>query len=183
MSRSSKSGRPSKAAQSLTRQSILHAALPLVQEHGIDAISFRLLAERLGVTAMAVKYHAGSQKELLAALVDLAFADTLGGIEASEPTGRMRIILEAYCERALTNANLLRAVLEDTSLMCEEMHSITKMLRIEAEALGEQDDVLIFLLVDYTHGWVLSASCGKDNPLTMKDYLSGLDWILNRLKK
>ncbi|HAT86329.1 MAG TPA: TetR/AcrR family transcriptional regulator [Rhizobiales bacterium] len=180
MSRSINPGRPSKAAQSLTKQGILHTALPLVQEYGIEAISFRLLAERLGVTAMAVKYHAGSRKELLAGLVDMAFANTLVRTEASEPTDRVRIILQTYCARALINANLLRAVLEDTSLMCEEMHTITNLLRAEAQALGEQDDVLVFLLVDYTHGWVLSASCGEDNPLTMTDYLSGLDWILKR---
>mgnify|MGYP000645718592 CR=1 FL=1 len=45
---------------------------PIAQKRGADALSFRLLAERLKVTPMAVAYHSGSKHALLADLVGLA---------------------------------------------------------------------------------------------------------------
>ena len=74
MTKASSPGRPPKAAQRLSKQLILKTALPIGQDKGVDALSFRMLADRLGVTPMAVAYHAGSKKQLLSDLVEHAFA-------------------------------------------------------------------------------------------------------------
>lgn len=182
MTKSSPVGRPTKSTQSLSKPIILRTALPIFQEQGANALSFRLLAEKLKVTPMAVTYHTGNKRQLLADLVDLAFKDTLPDIADENPYGKSRAILLAYCERALLNANLLRAVLEDVSLMSQDLVQISNELRTCTQQLthGDANNVLLYLLIDYTHGFVFSATSGKNNPLTIKDYECGIEWILVR---
>lgn len=180
MTTPSSPGRPPKTAQQLSKQLILRTALPILQKSGVDALSFRVIADELGVTPMAVTYHTGSKKELLSDLVALAFANTLKGASGDTPLQKARNILATYCKRALENANLLRAILEDVSLMSDELYQITAELKSNTQKLenGDDGDVLVHLLIDYTHGFVLSASSGENNPLTFDGFLKGVDWVL-----
>lgn len=183
MTKAQGAGRPRNSDSKLTKQSIIAAALPIVQQHGVDALSFRALADQLGVTPMAVTYHSGSKTELLADLVEAAFKDALGEIGGRTATERARLILVRYCTCALQNAHILRAVLNDTSIMGPSLYRITETLSQNTRALndGDNGDVLLHLLIDYTHGFVLSATANNDNPLTINDYLHGLDWVLDRV--
>lgn len=176
-------GRPRKSDQALSKQAVIAAALPIVQKGGVDALSFRVLADQLGVTPMAVTYHTGGKKKLLADLVEAAFAGTLSECEGGNAAQRARLILSQYCARALINAHLLRAVLADQSLMGPALVQITEDLSSVTKTLNDEDegDVLLHLLVDYTHGFVLSATANDKNLLTTDDFLRGLDWILSRV--
>ncbi|QFT48993.1 Transcriptional regulator, TetR family (plasmid) [Roseivivax sp. THAF40] len=178
-------GRPRKSDQTLSKQAVIAAALPIVQKEGVDALSFRALAEQLGVTPMAVTYHSGGKKELLADLVEAAFDGTLEDRDGGNIAQQARLILSQYCARALVNAHLLRAVLADLSLMGPALVQITEKLGEFTKELndGDEGDVLLHLLVDYTHGFVLSATANGENPLTTDDFLRGLDWILDRADK
>ena len=182
MTKAQGAGRPRKSDSKLSKQSIIAVALPIVQRDGVDALSFRALADQLGVTPMAVTYHSGSKTKLLADLVEAAFKDALGEIAGQTATERARLILARYCKCAMRNAHLLRAVLGDTSLMGPALHQITETLSQNTKALddGDEGDVLLHLLVDYTHGFVLSATASDDNPLSPDDFLRGLNWILDR---
>ncbi len=182
MTTSSPVGRPAKSTQRLSKPIILETALPIVQKQGADALSFRLLAEKLKATPMAVTYHTGNKRQLLADLVRLAFKDTLSDIADRSPTQKAHGILLAYCQRALLNANLLRVVLEDVSFMSEDLIRITDELQACTQQIdnGDADNVLLYLLIDYTHGFVFSATNSESNPLTIKDYLPGIEWILAR---
>ncbi|MFY2822543.1 TetR/AcrR family transcriptional regulator [Ruegeria sp. MALMAid1280] len=177
-------GRPKKSEERLSKQLILQTALPIVQKQGADALSFRVLANKLKVTPMAIAYHSGSKRKLLADLVELAFANSLQSIVEKEASATARTILEAYYRRALPNANLLRAVLEDVTLISKDLLDITDKLRACTRELdgGDKNDVLLHLLVDYTHGFVLSASSGENNRLTIDDFLRGIDWVLARAR-
>src|SRR5215470_8392583 len=59
-------GRPPK----LDRDAVLDIAARLLDEEGVEAVSMRRLATRLGVSAMALYRHVGNHDELLLALVD-----------------------------------------------------------------------------------------------------------------
>ena len=176
-------GRPPKSSQRLTKQLILQTALPIVREQGADALTFRVLADRLKVTPMAVTYHTGSKHELLADLVGLAFQNTLKDVSGGCPKTKARRILSAYFRRAVLNANLLRAILADVSLLSGDLIEISNELRACTQQLdqGDQNDVLLHLLIDYTHGFVLAASSGERNRLTSDDFLRGVDWVLARV--
>jgi AcrR family transcriptional regulator len=57
--------------QPLTRERILRAALELADAEGIEALSMRRLASRLGVEAMTLYYHVRNKRELLDGIMDL----------------------------------------------------------------------------------------------------------------
>ena len=57
------------------RQEILDAALALADEGGLDAVSMRAVAQRVGVTAMALYPHFSGKAALLDGLVGRVLAD------------------------------------------------------------------------------------------------------------
>ncbi len=174
-------GRPSKENQKLSEQLVLQTALSLMTEGGVEAVSFRKLAEALDATPMAVKYHVGNKQEMLKSLVKLAFSGVADGGAGHTPLERLRNALASYCDRALEHANLVRCMLGDTSLMSRDIVQLTDNLRQDTRRLnnGDENDVMLNLLVDYTHGFVFAAmSASPDNCPTVEGYLRSLDWVL-----
>ena len=160
-----------------------------MQAGGIEAISFRRLSEHLGVTPMAVKYHVGDQRQMLAALIDIAFAGTLpdtltetkADTLAETPTEQLRQILLSYVTRALDNGELLRCMLQDPALMSAEIVNITAAIRSRTRQLnhGDPQDVMLNLLVDYSHGFLFSVlAAPPDNRPSPQDFRRSLDWLL-----
>lgn len=56
--------------RALAREQIVTAALELLNEVGLDALSTRRLAERLGVRVGALYWHVAGKRDLLAAMAD-----------------------------------------------------------------------------------------------------------------
>ena len=67
----------------LTRERILEAALGLVDEQGIEALSMRRLAQVLGFEAMSLYNHVANKDDLLDGILDLVLAE----IEPPSPDG------------------------------------------------------------------------------------------------
>ena len=71
---------PDTTRRPLTRDSILSAALELVDTEGLDALTMRALGARLGVEAMSVYHHLPSKQAVIDGIVDLVWAEvTLTG--------------------------------------------------------------------------------------------------------
>lgn len=66
----------------LTRAAVLAGAVALADEIGVEPLTIRRLAERLGVKPMAIYHHVASKDEILDGMVDLVFAEI-----ALPPTG------------------------------------------------------------------------------------------------
>jgi AcrR family transcriptional regulator len=64
-------GRPAR----IRRDQILRAALDLADERGLEALTMRALAERLGAKAMSLYRHFRDKDDLLDGLVDLVYAE------------------------------------------------------------------------------------------------------------
>ncbi|WP_448223141.1 TetR/AcrR family transcriptional regulator [Gordonia iterans] len=64
-------GRPPK----VSREQVVDAAITLADTGGLAAASMRAVARELGVGAMTLYTHVGSQRELIDAMVDRAYAD------------------------------------------------------------------------------------------------------------
>ena len=89
------------------RRLILDQALALVDEHGLAAMSMRAVAERVGLTSMALYPYVGGKDALLDGLVDLLNAE-LGTAYGADPAGigwqhRLRALGRAV--RALAHAH------------------------------------------------------------------------------
>src|SRR3954447_7655253 len=59
----------------INREAVLDATLALAEERGLDAVSMRAVAARLGVTPMALYRHVGDKQGLLDGLVERLLAD------------------------------------------------------------------------------------------------------------
>ncbi|WNM28165.1 TetR family transcriptional regulator [Demequina capsici] len=63
----------------LSRVRVIAEALTLADQAGLDGLSMRALAERLGVVPMALYKHVSNKEELLDALVDAVIAEVAPG--------------------------------------------------------------------------------------------------------
>jgi AcrR family transcriptional regulator len=59
----------------LGEQDIIDAALALIRAHGVDALSMRGLAQKLGVSPMAIYYHVPNKAELLHRVAESLLAE------------------------------------------------------------------------------------------------------------
>lgn len=63
---------PSAHTVRLTRQTVLHEAIALLDAEGFDALTMRRLAERLGVVPMAIYRHVANKEDLIVGVLDVA---------------------------------------------------------------------------------------------------------------
>lgn len=72
----------------LSRDRVLHAAVEVADEAGIEAVTMRNLAHHLGVEAMSLYYHIENKAALLDGVVDVVIAEImteLATIDSPEP--------------------------------------------------------------------------------------------------
>lgn len=82
----------------VTREDIAREALAMLDEEGLDALSMRRLAERLGIGTMTLYGYFRSKDDLLDAAVGAAAAD----FELDPPEGGVRERLRAYVHAVQT---------------------------------------------------------------------------------
>jgi len=70
----------------LSRERVLTAALTVADEGGLDGLTIRSLAQRVGARPMSLYHYVANKDEILDGLVDLVFAE----IELPEASGRWR---------------------------------------------------------------------------------------------
>src|SRR4249920_75251 len=75
----------------LSRERIFDAALVLVDDEGIDALSMRKLGQALGYEAMSLYNHVKNKDEVLDGMLDLVLAE----MEAPDPEGGLPAIRAA----------------------------------------------------------------------------------------
>jgi AcrR family transcriptional regulator len=59
----------------LTRERVLQAAVTLADEHGLEPLSMRTLADAVGVKAMSLYNHVANKDDLLDGMIDIVFAE------------------------------------------------------------------------------------------------------------
>ncbi|GAB2811585.1 TetR/AcrR family transcriptional regulator C-terminal domain-containing protein [Actinocorallia aurea] len=71
--------------ETLTREQIVHAAVALLDESGIDGLSMRKLGQRLGSAATAMYWHVGGKENLVSLACDTAWSEV--GVHDPEELG------------------------------------------------------------------------------------------------
>jgi len=84
------------------REEILDAALAIADEHGVDAVSMRALADRVGVTPMALYRHVKDKAALLDGMVGRLLTALLPTDPAEEHTWDERLRALAHAARRVT---------------------------------------------------------------------------------
>ncbi len=139
----------------LTREQVALSALELVDADGLDALSMRALADRLGVGTMTLYGYFRSKDELLDAIVDSAVADVEPPVLAGHWKKQLRDVV-LYARRglllhpSLIELRVRRPVLRPEALRFSEMS-----LRILREAgFDAREGAAAFrLLFTYTLGF------------------------------
>ena len=73
----------------LTRAAVVRAALDVVEERGLDALTIRAVAKRLGSSPMSVYNHAADRDDLLVGMLEAATADLPVEFDDPHPLDRL----------------------------------------------------------------------------------------------
>lgn len=112
------------------QQGILAVAIAAFNEHGYDATSIGMLAERLGLSKSAIYHHFGSKAEMLDRALDAA----LSGLEAVvDDPGPARVESEAPATDRLEH--VLRGAVH---VLVEQLPAVTLLLRVRGNTEVER---------------------------------------------
>jgi AcrR family transcriptional regulator len=156
-----------RGAESLSRERLIEAALELVDEQGLAALTMRRLGAALGVDPMAIYYHVPGERALLKALVERVYETFAleGGAGGERGEGgeapwpeRLRRWARAYRALALRHPNLVLEVVGDPEAVALAARHTDRSLQAAVRASGlPPGDVAAgtALTVDYVNGFVL----------------------------
>lgn len=117
----------SEAERLQARQRILDAARELFVAQGVDAVTMREIAKRLGCSATALYLHFRDKEALIRELCDtdfLALAEDLKSIgQVADPLERLNLLGVGYARFALTHPNHYRLMFMTPQLACKVENS------------------------------------------------------------
>jgi len=142
----------SRPARRLNEQEIVTAALGLAGRVGFDNLSMRGLAEELDVTPMAIYYHVGNKKALLALVTD----SILGRIRVPDPdvgdwTTRL-LLLHEETSRVLSPYPGIDAMMIDLGLTAQGRRLMDANIRILLDAGFDERGALLAYNVLHSYG-------------------------------
>jgi TetR/AcrR family tetracycline transcriptional repressor len=156
-------GRPRAGEERLSRQAILEAALRIVDDEGIEAMTMRRLAATLGVNPMSIYHHLPNKAAVFAGLAELVFADLNNSTppEADAAPDWREELMEAA--RAYRNAlrahpNLALQVLADTAAVSDVVVVTIEPFYRALDRAGlapSQIFEAVNTLIDFIHGFSL----------------------------
>jgi AcrR family transcriptional regulator len=173
----------------LTPEAIVEAARGLVTDAGLEALSLRRLAAKLGVTAPALYLHFTGKRELLRAMAEAEFAvleARFAEVDTDDPLDRVRETTRAYVAHARANPELFRVMFlfppavgggsADDELPAATKTFAASAANIEAAATAgaiETDDLLLTSLAMWcaAHGVATVLQLGFDFPDDLEDLL------------
>lgn len=155
---------------SLERATMIRVALALLDEVGLDGLSMRRLAERLGVQNPALYWHFKNKQELLNEMARMMLADAFTGINPpatnegwaewlAEVAERFRLTLLTHRDgaRVIATADLAESALLTTQELA--LHVLTAAGFDLRTAL-----VSVVAIFDYTLGATFEEQTDPDHP-------------------
>ncbi len=153
-------GRPRAGQVPLSRGRILKAALRLVDEEGMGALTMRRLGAELGVNPMSIYHHLPGKDAVISGLVELVFS----GMRVRYPDGsswqdRVRAWTEAYRGLVRSHPNLVLELVCDAAAATEAVLLVNEPLYAALGASGLPSAEVVRAadtVVDFVHGFAIS---------------------------
>ena len=154
-----RSGRPRLGQEPLTREGILAAALRIVDEGGLGALSMRSLAAELGVNPMSIYHHLPGKEAVISGIVGVVFS----GMRVPPSEGlswqeRVRAYARAHREVVRSHPNLALQIVSDAAAVSDAVLSSAEPLYAALENAGLSPAEIVRAadsLVDFVHGFSL----------------------------
>lgn len=163
----------------LQRQAVVRVALALLDEVGLDGLTVRRLAARLGVQNPALYWHFKNKQALLDAMATTMLADTLAGIHPPSTNDMWAEWLAEVAERfrrALLTYRDGARVVATADLAGSELLAVQEMAMGVLTAAGfEQRTALVSVVAifDYTLGAAFEEQAEPNHPTWGGSHVSG----------
>lgn len=152
------------------RREILDAAVAIADERGLAALSMRGVAERVGVTPMAIYPHVGNKEALLDGVVDRLLAELLPSVEGEgDWKTRMRRLGRAARDLARAHPGAYPLLLSRPSVTPDAVRVVDAMYQalLDAGVPPEHVPRLERLLSTFVLGYATSEVNGRFTPGTV----------------
>ena len=163
---------------------IVRAGIALADDEGLEGVSVRKLAQRLGVSTMAAYRHIGSRDEVVATMVDVAFGQPplLPGAPEGWEAGLRRWALAVHARYA-AHPWLLDAPVDGMPTGPHRLRWMEAVLRVLAVAgLDLQERLNAALLVDGHVRTVAALKRSLASAAHGADRVPSGQWLLARLE-
>lgn len=154
----------------LTRRRVVEAALRLVDEEGLDALTFRKLATELDTSPMAPYSYVRNKEELLDLMLDVVLGEVDLGVQpGSDGIDQLRSMFRSYHSVLTAHPGMAKVYSERVKVGPNGLRAIDHALSVLREAgLGRAAAVnAFFVLFNYTVGFsqIGEVTAGDDGGL------------------
>ena len=156
----------------LTRQRIVTQALAVIAHDGVQALTMRNLAARLGVVPGALYHHVGNKQQLQDLLLDGVLAEVDFHTDPSLAWTQQLKILAHRLRQVLEAHPGVAAILKTRDPLGPHSLALAEALLAPLQAAGfadRQAGLAFSLLVDYTVGFAVSATPTAVNEQRVRD--------------
>jgi len=167
------------------RQQILDAALAIADERGLDAVTMRAVAARVGVTAMALYPHVTSKEDLLDGLVGRLLSE-LSLPDPAKPWGdRLREIAWSARETAHRHPAVMPLLFARPAVTPDGVRVVDAIYQALLDAGVPDREVARVerLVTTWLLGYVISETSGRfafGDPRERRALLAGVDLPAHR---
>jgi AcrR family transcriptional regulator len=156
----------------LTPQRIVAEALTVIAEDGVQALTMRSLAARLGVVPGALYHHVGNKQQLQDLVLDGVLAEVDVHTDPSLAWTEQLKVLAHRLRRVLERHPGVAGILKTRDPLGPHSLALAEALLAPLHAAGfadRQAGLAFFLLVDYTIGFAVSATPTAVNEQRVRD--------------
>jgi AcrR family transcriptional regulator len=156
----------------LTRERVVAEALALIAEDGVQALTMRSLAARLGVVPGALYRHVRNKQQLMDLLLDGVLAEIDFDLDPSLNPGEQLMVLAHRLRQVLEAHPGVAGILKTRDPLGPHSLALAEAFLgpLQAAGFGDREAGLaFFLLVDYTIGFAVGGSSTSVNEQRVRD--------------
>ena len=173
-------GRPRAGQEALSRGRILDAALRLVNEEGMGALSMRRLGAELGVNPMSIYHHLPGKGAVISGLVELVFSGMRVRYSDGSPwQDQVRAWAETYRDLVRSHPNLVLEIVSSAAAVTEAVLLVNEPLYAALDEAGLPPAEVVVVadsVVDFVHGFAIAEGAQPPgHPFDRRELLERLE--------
>jgi AcrR family transcriptional regulator len=156
----------------LTRARVVAEALTVIAQDGVEALTMRTLAARLGVVPGALYRHVRNKEQLQDLVLDGVLAEVDYGVDPSMPWGERIKLLAHRLRTVLEDHPGVAGLLKTRDPLGPHSLALAEAFLAPLHAAGFPDreaGLAFFLVVDYTVGFAVSSPRTSVNERRVRD--------------